>query len=479
MSGELIPINLAAESYQSRSHLSSSQRLYNCFSENTPLSSPLKLPAIFNIPAPDLWVDLENNNDIYGFVIMNQILYVVCGISLYSVTVGKNVTKLGDMATAPAPVEITENGLQITVLTNSGISYYYDLASDTFDQITDPNYQLASSMTTIDGYTVFSVRDSGEFFISNNRDTRVYDGDDFLNAEALSDNIIKLIAFNRQLFIFGEDSVEIWYNSGVGTPPFQRVDGTLIENGCIAKNSIYKDSTGIYFLGDDNIIYHTTSYNPQRISTFGIEYQISKMNYVQDAIGFTYTQSGHKFYSLTFPSENRTFVFDTSTSLWHERGSFNQNQSSQVNWSCLYGINFNNLTLVNSLEAGKIYFLNQDKYDEPDEKPILMEVITALLFQNYNQFTLSNLILIMDGGVGLESPSQGSDPKLMFAFSIDGGMTWIERSPTSIGKIGKYRQKINFENLGIAREFILRFRVSDPVKRSILGAYVQTIEGGI
>jgi hypothetical protein len=479
MIGEVKQINLAVQSYQSRSSLSSSERLYNCFAENTIASSPLKTPAIFNIPAPDLWVDLENENDIYGFVVMNQVLYVVCGISLYSVTAGKNVTKLGDMATAPAPVEITENGLQVTILTNSGIAYYYDLASNTFAQITDANYQLANSMTTLDGYTIFSVRDSGEFFISANRDTRVYNALDFATAEALSDNIVKLIAFNRQLFIFGEASIEIWYNSGVGTPPFQRVDGALIQIGCIAKKSVCIDSGGIYFLGTDGIIYHINGYNPQRISTFGIEYQISKMTYVQDAIGFTYTQAGHKFYSLTFPTEKRTFVFDASTNLLHERGSFNQNQSQQINWSCLYGINFNNLTLVNSFETGKIYFLNQDKYEEPDGKPILMEVISALLFQNYNQFTVSNLILIMDSGVGLESPLQGSNPAIMLDFSIDGGLTWKNRMPASIGRIGNYRQKINFGNLGMAREFIFRFRISDPVKRSILGCFVQTIDGGI
>lgn len=458
--------------------MSSCQRLYNCYAENTLTNSPFKVPAIFNTPAPDLWLDLGIMGDVYGFQVMNDKLYVVCGISVYQVTAGKVARKIGDMATAPGQVMMTENGLQVTILTSPGISYYYDEASDTFAQITDPNYQLASSVTTLDGYTIFSVLESGEFFISKLRDTSVYSGADFATAEALSDNIVRVVAYNRQLFILGEASIEIWYNSGVGTPPLQRVDGALIQNGSISKYSIAYNLNGIFFLGSDNIVYRTRDYNPEKISTFGIDYQISQMRVTQDAIGFCYSQSGHKYYSLTFPTEKRTFVYDSTTQLWHERGSFDAIQSAQINWSCLYGTSFNNYTLVNSSSPGKIYFLNQDKYEE-DGKPILMEVISALVLDKYEQFTVANLILVIDSGVGLDEPLQGSDPQLMMAFSIDGGLTWTNRSPQSMGKIGQYRQKVGFGNLGLAREFLIRLRISDPVKRSILAAYIQTNEGGI
>ena len=45
------------------------------------------------------------------------------------------------------------------------------------------------------------------------------------------------------------------------------------------------------------------------------------MSDISDARAFTYQKDGHHFYVLTFPTGNKTFVFDASTSLWHERNA--------------------------------------------------------------------------------------------------------------------------------------------------------------
>lgn len=476
MIGDIKQVNLAVESYKSRSSLSSCQRLYNMYAENSIAISPLKVPSIFNTPGLDLWIDLEISNDIYGFTTMNNFLYVVCGVTLYKISTNKIVTEIGNISTVPNPVQMTENGLQVTILTSSGISYYYTEETNILAQITDPNYQLASSVCTIDGYTIFSKQESGEFFVSDLRNTSVYPFSYRATAEALSDNITRVISYNRQLYIFGTESIEIWQSTGIGDPPFQRINGAFVQQGCNSKGSINIDTSGIFWLGDDNIIYQMNGYTPIRVSTFGIENEISKMKITGDAISFIYTQAGHKFFCLTFPSENKTFCYDIITQLWHERGSFNFNGSDQIAWGCKYGINFKNLIIVNGVPGGKLYSLNLDTYKEENQE-ILSEIISVLVLENYNNFNINNLILIIDSGVGLEEPAQGSNPMIMFSFSIDGGYTWINRSPISMGKIGKYRQRINWTNLGKSREFIFRFRVSDPVKRSFLACYAQTTDG--
>jgi len=478
MMGELIQINLAQESYQSRSSLLSSAKLYNMYAENTLATSPFKTPVLFNTPNPNFWLDLGIYNDIYGFIEMNNSLYVVCGLDLFKINANKVFIKVGTMATSPGIVQLTENGLQITILTSSGISYYYDEVGNIFAEITDPNYFLASSVCTIDGYTIFSRIESGQFFVSDLRDTTTYPATYIATAEAVSDNIIRLVAYNNQLYIFGSASVEIWQSVGAGDPPFQRINGAFFEEGIAAKDSVIVDSSGIYFLGKDGIFYNVSAYLPQRISTFGIEEIISKMSITNNVVTLLYTQSGHKFISWNFLSEQKTIVFDITTQLWHERGSFNSSGSAQQEWSCLFAINYNNQIITNGKAAGKLYFLDQNKYDEDDQE-VLAEVITSLVFKEYNNFSINNLVLVVDSGVGLEYPNQGFNPKIMMAFSIDGGKTWTERSPQPIGKIGQYRQKINWANLGKSREFIIRLRISDPVKRSILAAYVEITDGGI
>lgn len=447
------------------------------YAENILSNSPFKIPVLFNTPGNQIWLDIGNSGEVYGFVEMNEYLYCVIGLDVYKINANKVSVKIGTLGTFPDFVEMTENGLQVTILTASGAAYYYDEPSDTFGQITDSNYQLASSVCTLDGYTVFSKQGTGQFFISDLRDTRVYSALDVATAEALSDNLIKVVAFNRQLFLMGQKSIEIWYNSGVGTPPFQRVDGALIQRGISAKNSASVTLSGVYWIGDDLRVYRTQAYNPQVISTFAIEYKIYQMSKTEDFRSFIYTQAGHEFYCLTSESNKTTLIYDISTSLWHERGSFNKNGSAQQQWGSSIGINFNNQVIVNGVQDGKIYYLDLNTYSENGQE-ILSEVISTVVFDNYNKFTINNLVLVVDSGVGITEPQQGSDPMIMMSFSVDGGYTWQDRSPQPLGKIGNYRQRINWFNLGTAREFVLRFRISDPIKRTIIAAYIQTTDGG-
>ena len=51
---------------------------------------------------------------------------------------------------------------------------------------------------------------------------------------------------------------------------------------------------------------------------------IRETSTIADAIGFTYTQRGHKFYVLTFPTGGLTLVYDIAQGLWHERQSYGQ-----------------------------------------------------------------------------------------------------------------------------------------------------------
>lgn len=476
MMGEIKQIFLGSQAYQTQDPYAS-ELLYNCYAENILDDNSVRTPIIYGTPGYDVWKNLGIQGNIYGFTSMNNYLYVVCGLNVYRINTNQESTLIGTLGTAPNRVQLTENGLQVTFLTEAGQAWYYNESDGSFTQITDSDFPASSSICTIDGYTIVSKQESGEFYVSDNRATQTWSALSFATAEAISDNIIKLIAFNRDLYIFGSSSIEIWQSTGVGTPPFQRISGVFTQQGTIARDSVVADVPGIFFLGNDNIVYLMNGYQANRISTFGIEYQISQIAYTADAIGFTYTQAGHKFYCLTFPSANKTFVYDITINLWHERGSFNANSSAQVKWACTYGINFNNLTLVNGVEPGKIYSLDLNTHTE-DDKLIITEITTPLVLKSYNQFTVSNLILLMRGGVGTTKYNEGSIPKIMLSYSTDGGMTWQERPAALIGETGQWKRQINWTNLGIAREFIFKFKISDPVKRAIAGCYAQIIDGG-
>ena len=43
---------------------------------------------------------------------------------------------------------------------------------------------------------------------------------------------------------------------------------------------------------------------------------------LSDAFGYCYSDGGHTFYVLTFPSGNATWVYDATTAMWHERSTW-------------------------------------------------------------------------------------------------------------------------------------------------------------
>lgn len=84
--------------------------------------------------------------------------------------------------------------------------------------------------------------------------------------------------------------------------------------------------------------------------------------------------------------------------------------------------------------------------------------------------------LLAQVGAGL-TEGQGSDPVILMRFSDDGGMTWSEYKPTSLGKLGEYRTRVRWTRLGQARDRVFEVVVSDPVDCSLISAYVDASKG--
>ena len=126
----------------------------------------------------------------------------------------------------------------------------------------------------------------------------------------------------RAAYFFGTKSVEPWYESGGADLPFSRIDGGVIEVGCIAKDSI-AEIDGVFWLGGDEkgagAVWQLVSGQPKRVSTPAIEFAIAQWPDMTDAEAFTYSQEGHAFYVLSSQSGNETWAYDISTDEWHQR----------------------------------------------------------------------------------------------------------------------------------------------------------------
>jgi hypothetical protein len=304
-------------------------------------------------PIRALWAHQTNGSD----------FFVVSGNEFYKLT-GLNATPtlLGSVA-GTGPVSIADNGTQIFIAAN-GPSYIYNEVTNVFAQITDPDFAGAVTVAYLDGYFVFNQPNSQIIWVSQLLDGTSVDPLDFASAEGSPDGVVGLIADHRELWVFGTDSVEVWYNSGAADFPLQRIQGAFNEIGCVSAYTIAKMDNGLFWLGTDargqGIVYRANGYTGVRISTHAIEYAIAQYGNISDAIAYTYQQEGHAFYVLTFPSGNATWVYDVATQAWHERAGLNNGEFMRHRSNCQ--CNFGGNIIVGDFQNGNIYTFDLDVY---------------------------------------------------------------------------------------------------------------------
>ena len=491
--------------YVARSVNAADARMVNLFPEVVPEGG--KEPG-FLMRAPGLRrLATIGTGPIRGLWQLGPFLYVVSGNTLYKVTSAYSATALGTIAGAGS-VSISDNGTQIFIAAN-GPSYIYNASTNVFQQITDSDFAGAVSVGYLDGYFVFNEPNSQKFWVTSLLDGTSVDPFEFASAEGSPDGLVGLIVDHREVWLFGTNSVEVWYDAGLLDFPLQRVQGAFNEIGCAAPYSIAKLDNGIFWLGKDargqGIVYRANGYTGQRISTHAVEWHIQQYGNLSDAIGYTYQQDGHSFYVLTFPEANTTWVYDVATQAWHERAGWVNGAWTRHRSNCQ--VVYNGMVVVGDYQDGRIYEFDLDYYQDDTDIQRWYRSWRALpTGQNDLKRTAQHsLQLDCETGVGLTGSmiaeaiylqtedgedlitesddnliaeqqtaiTQGSDPEVMLRWSDDGGHTWSYEHWAKMGKIGQFGHRTIWRRLGMSmkiRDRVYEVSGTDPVKIAILGA---------
>ena len=301
---------------------------------------------------------------IRGLYSLYQYLYVASGSEFYRVDSSYEATKIGDI-TGTGPVSMADNGTQIFIACNPD-GFIYNTDTQAFAQITDEDFPGAVTVGYLDGYFVFNEPDSQRVWVTQLLDGLSIDPLDFASAEGSPDGLVSLIIDHREAWLFGTNSVEVWYNSGEADFPLTRIQGAYNEIGCIAPYSVAKMDNSVFWLGADargqGIVYRADGYRGVRISTHAVEYAIQQYDNLADAVGYTYQQDGHTFYVLNFTDADTTWVFDAATGSWHERAAFRNGDFKRHRAN--NQARFNGKPNVGDFENGKIYQYSLNVYND-------------------------------------------------------------------------------------------------------------------
>ncbi len=463
---------ILGQSYVARTTNAAANRLVNLFPE---VSADGGQTAAFFQRCPGLRRLLTvGSGPIRGLWQFGSYGYAVSGSELYRITSSWNYTLLGTVS-GVGPVSMADNGTQLFIAANPD-GFIYNATTSTYQQITDVDFPGAVTVGYLDGYFVFNEPNSQRVWVTALLEGTSVDALDFASAEGSPDQLVSLIIDHREAWLFGTNSVEVWYDAGTPDFPLARIQGAYNEIGCAAPYSVAKLDNGVFWLGSDargrGIVYRANGYTGDRVSTHAVEWQIQDYGTLDDAIGYTYQQDGHAFYVLIFPSAGATWVYDVATKAWHERAGFSDGAFTRHRSNCQ--MSFANEIVVGDYQNGNLYAFDLNDYTDNGGIQKWLRSWRALATgqNDLDRSAHHQLQLNCQMGVGLTT-GQGSDPQAMLRWSDDGGHTWSNEHWASMGKVGQTGLRCQWQRLGMTQK--LRDRVyevsgTDAVKIYIMGA---------
>lgn len=408
-----------------------------------------------------------------GGIVFENILYTVSGNQFIKVLTTGAASVIGTVASTEGTVKFAHNGTQI-IFVDGVQGYLYVPSTSTYTSdisAVDADFpDGATHVEFFDGYFVVNDPSSaGRFMFSDSYNGLSWDALSFATAERSPDALQAIAVNGRELWLFGEESAEPWYNSGAPVVPFEPISSGFSEWGCVAPYSVATTNGTVLWLsknkqGQGQVV-AATGMQPKVISSDGIANIIDSFSTIDDAFGWTYDYQKHSFYVLTFPTEDRTLVYDIVTGLWHEWSTGGVDKRHVSN----FHVFFNGNHIVGSYLTGQLYTLDWNTYTDNGanihrlrRSPYIYDGSDGYIFHR-------KVSIDFETGVG---DSTTEEPQAMLRWTNDGKSLSNEIWRT-LGSQGEYYTTVEWRKLGRSKYRAYEVKVTDPVKVVIANAYVE------
>jgi hypothetical protein len=424
-------------------------------------------------------VDGEN-----GYIFQPQTASLAYSRTLTLVTVTEPLTNrvTGDVVTIDGDAAIVGGNYTITV--TGGNEWTFNTAAsgsasgtikvvNNFREITSAStgvdFPGANTVVFLDSYFIINNPGTKQFWLSGQYDGLYWDPLQYASKEAYTDDLQAVTVDNGNLVLLGAISQEYWQNDGGFPFPLSRIAGSPTDIGIAARWSMARCGGQLFYLGRTRrgglSVVKIQNYQPVVVSTTDLDYLFSQYSNPGDAIAFSYRQNGHEFYQISFQQEGVTWLYDDTTEVWSKLQSGHDTRHYGNR-----GTQFINQAITADYRTGKLYYLDPEHFTDNGEE-IARELITPHFFaaDSFNKLHIYRLRLDMEQGTGLVT-GQGSNPQIMLQVSRDGGFAYGNEMWTSFGRMGEYNKRAEWRRLGVSRNFVFKFRITDPVKVIFIAA---------
>lgn len=386
-----------------------------------------------------------------GGVVFKNTHYRVMGTKLVSVSTTGAVTTLGDVG-GSGPVSLTYGFDRLAVRSGTNL-YYWDGA--TLVQVTDPDLGQCIDVLWMDGYYVLT--DGTYIIVTQLSDPTAIDPLKYGSAESDPDMVTGLIKLRSELYVLGQNTIEVFTNVGGSLFPFARSDGATIPIGCVGPQAKTLYAESFAFVGaarnDAIAVWIAQGGSAQKISTRAID----------DVLAAEVNPGGIVLERRVSRDEERLFIHLSDRTLCYLRRA--SDRSGEMVWTEMRSgqgmtkpyrlrnaVLVGDRWIVGDTESAALGVLD-DTTGEHFGEAVGWQFQTQLLYNGAKSGIVHSLEL-----VGLPGRGQSGPASIFFSHTVDGQLWSAERAlmlgaPNERAKRMQWRPHKRFSNyLG------LRFR---------------------
>lgn len=320
-------------------------------------------------PGLTLFKNIETGTAIDGVYwwASRAILVVVSNGGVYKITDSAGtLVSLGGVSlqtgTRVTFAEASYAGVDYIFMANGGqVAYTNGTAPAAFLSDTDAPTNC-TFISFVDQYLVANDTSNDRFYYSDVGDPFSWSSLSFATAESNFDRSVLILIKNRNIVIFGEQSIEFWYNDGV--TPFRRRNDTFISQGTFSPYSAVDTQLGIFFLNNNReVMLMSSTGTLKKVSTV-FDRTFQGLSVTSNAVADNYIVGGKGFYVVSFPTDNKTYAYDYYNDYWAEWAYWaNDDYARYLGNNYAYAAAWNK-HIVGDYGTGKLYESSFSQYGD-------------------------------------------------------------------------------------------------------------------
>ena len=428
---------------------------------STPGSTLLKDATTLNAnmtPIRGIYTASDGTLYVAGGVNAIGYLYSFNGVSTWTDETSATLLNYG----SSGPVTFVDNGTTLLIATPNGKSYTVPLGGGALSTTTTYTGGITGYPVFLDGFVAYCRADNNSVQVSGPYDVSTANGWNALDirkAESSPDDLMSLATLNRQMFVFGTRSVEVWASSGSTDYPFAPVGGAPLPVGLIGQYAVASTDRAVYWLGASPngypAIYGSTGTEPERVSTRAIERILANATLanLQACVAWTYQDQGHVFIGFnitvaTGSATSTTLVYDQTTRLWHERrNSTMATQHPGDYWAAAYGA-------VYCGGSGSAYVRQLSRTAATDYNTLVIQRERTA----WHSLDRLGRVSWPEYELEIDALAAGGTVPFTVEVSDDGGYTWLSLGTYTAQKLSRTTNRLVVTRAGNSRDRAWRFK---------------------